>query len=196
MNKRTHIDVGDTFGRLTVIVGEKKMLRKNTFAVFVTCRCACGKEKTMQKYSLLSGSTQSCGCLMKERVKAANITHGMEKSREYRCWRAMINRCRDNGKKQITRPNEYKYYISRGITVSDDLKTFEKFISFIGPMPSDKHSIDRIDNTLGYTPTNIKWATAKEQAANRRKPTENSSWFKKGIQNNPNVLAKSLATKT
>lgn len=45
---------------------------------------------------------------------------------------------------------------------------FEEYIlSTIGPRPL-KHTIDRIDNSKGYFPGNLKWSTNKEQGWNRR----------------------------
>ena len=71
-------------------------------------------------------------------------------------------------------PNDdhYKYYGGRGITLYDkwaDSKLgFALFIEHIGPCPSDKHSIDRMLNDEGYKPGNVRWATKRQQARNRR----------------------------
>lgn len=38
----------------------------------------------------------------------------------------------------------------------------------MGRKPTPQHSLDRIDNSLGYFPKNCKWSTKKEQALNTR----------------------------
>lgn len=45
--------------------------------------------------------------------------------------------------------------------------SLEEFINDMGPRPSKQHSVDRIDNTLGYYKENCRWATSKEQMNNQ-----------------------------
>jgi hypothetical protein len=88
----------------------------------------------------------------------------------------MLARCED--------PDSPAYhdYGARGIRVCDRWRDPETFIrdieQEIGPRPAKKtvtgypeYSLDRIDNDEGYKPGNVRWATWKQQAETRRRPT-------------------------
>jgi hypothetical protein len=78
----------------------------------------------------------------------------------------MIKRCTD------PKHDSYAHYSSAGITVCAEwISDFQAFLSHIGPKPTSKHSVDRIDNAKGYEPGNVRWATSLEQSANRKRTT-------------------------
>lgn len=82
---------------------------------------------------------------------------------EYTAWRRMKVRCLTPGSK------DYENYGARGISVYPGwVDNFQAFFEHIGPRPSPFHSIDRIDNSKGYEPGNVRWATIVEQNNNKR----------------------------
>lgn len=94
--------------------------------------------------------------------KRSRQNHGKSYDPEYRAWHDMHNRC------NLPTIAAYKDYGGRGISVCDEWKSFEVFYQDMGPRPSSKHSIDRKDNSLGYSKENCRWATKQEQARNTR----------------------------
>lgn len=86
---------------------------------------------------------------------------------EYAALTNAIHRCHNDKHKQ------YMDYGGRGIAVCEEWRGeggAAKFIEHIGPKPSPDLTLDRIDNDRGYEPGNVRWATRKQQAANRREP--------------------------
>ena len=89
--------------------------------------------------------------------------HGMDRTPEHCAWVSMKQRC-TNPKKR-----EYEHYGGRGIKVCDEwMRSFLAFFAYVGPRPSAKHSLDRIDVNGNYEPGNVRWATQQEQADNTR----------------------------
>lgn len=128
----------------------------------VNVRCDCGTEKNL-RVSVLGVGTKSCGCLGRETAGEKARTHGMRNTSEYNIWTSMKQRCHN--------PNFrfYANYGGRGISVCERWReSFEAFYADMGPRPSKKHTIDRIDNDGGYEPGNCAWSTYKEQAQNKR----------------------------
>jgi hypothetical protein len=147
---------GLTFGRW-LVVDEEESDKK------VLCKCSCGNEKKVNKYTLTSGRSKSCGCSNKDLKSAFKHGFGV-KDRLYRIWIAMNTRCNN--------PNipQYHDYGGRGINVCDEWKsnfeTFRQWAMCNGYL--DTLSIDRIDFNGNYTPDNCRWATKQEQDSNKR----------------------------
>lgn len=155
--------LGKTFGFLTVV---SRGPNTNCDRPAWHCRCHCGTTKIVPTASLVRkhGSTKSCGCKTSSFFRANMSRHGMSRTKEHRAWCAMLSRCRNPN------CNAYPNYGARGITVCDSWQTaFENFYADMGPSPTSKHSLDRINVDGNYEPSNCRWATVHEQANNRRK---------------------------
>jgi len=80
----------------------------------------------------------------------------------YTAWSGMWSRCSDPDQ-----PN-YKNYGGRGVTICERWKHFKNFAEDMGIRPSKQHSLDRIDNSKGYSIENCRWATRIQQNTNKR----------------------------
>lgn len=163
--------IGRRFDRLLVLAEAESSrapcgkVRRN-----YVVRCDCGIEKNTDGHALRIGRTRSCGCHHEEQLRSKKLgwKHGEapsgKQSAEYKAWAGMARRCEN------PKAANYPRYGGRGIKVCPEWRhDFPAFLAHVGRRPSPQYSIDRYPNNDGnYEPDNVRWATGKEQQANRR----------------------------
>lgn len=138
---------GQTFGRLLVL---GRVESTNRGQARWAALCECGTEKIFLSTNLVTGKSNSCGCLQQE----TRTRHGGWGGKTYEAWRNMWSRVRTNA-----------HYKSRGITACDRWRDFVNFREDMGECPEGL-TLERTDNDSGYGPENCVWATRAEQSAN------------------------------
>lgn len=143
--------IGERFGRLTVIMREAGAGRSRW-----RCRCDCGALTTVRGGSLRRGHTRSCGCYFAERVAERRRKHGHASDKrghspEYQAWAGIRGRC-------LTKTNtSWATHGGRGIRICERWDDFGAFLEDVGPRPSARHILRRIDKDGDFTPDNCKW---------------------------------------
>lgn len=144
--------VGDKFGRLTVI---SLFDRKRSGSRWL-CKCECGNEHTVFTQNLKNGSVRSCGC------QSHPTKHGMTNTRVYQTWAAMKSRCRSQSY------HAHKHYAGKGVAVCNEWLQFEAFYEWaLKNGYKDDLTLDRVDNSKGYEPSNCRFVTIADQQRNK-----------------------------
>lgn len=125
----------------------------------VTCP-TCGNVFKATEPQIIRGRGRFCSrsCNAKTTCKRHGHTTKTRQSRTYNSWAAMLQRC--------TNPSATKYsrYGAMGITVCDEWRSFDVFLSDMGERPEGM-TLDRIDGNLGYSKDNCMWATPLKQSS-------------------------------
>ena len=150
---------GKRFGRWSVIryIG----YNRSNGAIW-ECECDCGTIKNVIGKHLRNGNSISCGCYHSDELSKRLTTHGKTNTRIYWIYRQMKYRC--------SNPHHccYNIYGGKGITVCDDwANNFESFYNWsMEHGYTDELTIDRIDSSKGYDPSNCRWVSYKVQNNN------------------------------
>jgi len=163
----TQAMIGRQFGKLTpIMVGVETGFKGPR----VLCICECGNEMVVRQGSLFASKrpVKSCIACAKKDNGIANRIHGLSKTRIYRIWNGMKQRCDDIKNKDFLR------YGGRGITIYSEWYDVTKFAEWAYANGyDDTLTIDRKDSSGNYEPDNCRFITFSENSS----LTRDTHWF-------------------
>jgi hypothetical protein len=133
--------------------------------VYWKCKCVCGSIRPVATSALTLGYSTCCGCIGDKATSLRRRIHHETNARitpEYRAWSHM--------KWRVLNPKcpMYYRYGGRGVTICKRwMHSYPNFLKDMGRKPARHYSLDRIDNSKGYSSAICRWATPKQQANNR-----------------------------
>ena len=140
--------------------------RKARYGMYICPYCNIAF-KTLHQ-DIKTGHTKSCGCHKENTTK----THDLSNNKFYQTWKGMMNRVYNK------QHRSYKNYGARGITVCQDWHDIATFIKWAEENYVEGTTLDRRDNSNGYSPENCRWANATTQNLNKRIQTNNTSGYR------------------
>ena len=157
--------VGQRFGRLVV---RERVENDSEGNVQYLCDCDCKSTIVVKESSLVDKEVRNCGCFKKKATFEDKVYETYHKERAFQVWGFMLSRCYNPGH------SAYGYYGAKGITVCDEWKNnyleFRKFLYENGydeNAPFGECTLDRIDNSKGYSPENCRIVSMKVQSLNK-----------------------------
>lgn len=168
-------EIGNRYGKLTVVEFSHVRKRGNSSNAFWLCACDCGMTTVVSGTYLRKGHTTSCGCIKRNFF---NTKHGYsDREHLYGVWEQMRSRCNN--------PNNPRYesYGANGVRVCEEWNDYGKFREWAfdngyhdNPPETpkkDRMSIDRINPRGDYCPENCRWVTVSENSHFRTKSHAN-----------------------
>ena len=174
--KQFPFPVGAQFGELTIIGWERYLAPRGDHEYRALCRCTCGAEVHVSRYTLKDGRSTRCPACAKKASskkrwkKYASIMPDVEhRSRLLNRLSSAIGRCHNPKNKY------FKHYGERGVSVFSEWRTDRvAFLQYVQTLPGwdiPELEMDREEVDGNYEPGNIRFVTRTANLQNKRQVT-------------------------
>lgn len=156
------VTIGDVFHMLKVV----ERLPSRGGIIYYKCLCMCGKYTEVKTGNLRSGNVRSCGCFKGgpgiRKPTSGKWKHGDAHTHFYSKWEYMRGRVGTEGYEHVTVCARWDEYLN----FKADM--YDAYLEHVKEYGERNTTLDRLDNNVGYEPTNCRWATYSQQNSNRR----------------------------